>query len=386
MWEGRRGKEAWEALRDRENLQMRSIFSYSIFLFLLLFLVPLPLRAGGGEKGAAFDLASLLSHHLMDSVIWEWNIGGEKVHEGDARFDDSAFLRRYSFRDSEGSLYKYSGGIPMHLTRRVVQMMILSLLLILLLSLAARRISRNPYRIAGPFSNMLESIFQWCKRDIIEPSMHGHAKGFSSYILTLFFFILFLNLGGLFPPIGEGIQKLWYGFFAEEGHRQGHGQGSTESAFIALWPGITVTGDISVTFALALLTAVMIWVTGFRCQGPKYLWRVVPNGVPVALFPLLWPLEFIVGPLAKGFALSIRLLANMTAGHVIILALMGFIFQSASLWYGGLGSALGALSINLASLSGVLAIYFLEIMVAFLQAFIFTLLTALFVGSAIHRH
>lgn len=322
----------------------------------------------------------------MDTVIWEWNLGGEKVYEGDPRFKDKAFLRRYSFRDPQGRFYKYSGGLPLHFTRRVVQMLLIGLLLVLLLSLGARRISRDPYRISGRFSNMLETLFQWCRRDILGPNMHGRAKGFYSYILTLFFFILFLNLAGLLPPLGEGAQKVWQHFFEKGEYAKYHGPGSTESNFIALWPGVTVTGDISVTLALALLTALMIWVAGFRYQGPSYLWQVIPKGVPPALFPLLWPLEFIVSPLAKGFALSIRLLANMTAGHVIILALMGFIFQSASLWYGGLGSILGGAAISLASLSGVLAIYFLEIMVAFLQAFIFTLLTALFIGSAMHRH
>ena len=366
---------------------MRILLTFLLFLSLWGWSTPLRAEATAAKsKKGGFDLPYLLSHHLMDSVIWEWNVGGEKVYEEDRRFTDPAFLRRYSFRDPQGRLYKYSGGIPLHLTRRVVQMMIVGALLVFLFGFAAWRISRNPYRIPGRFSNILETLFQWCRRDIVDPSMHGHAKGFYSYILTLFFFILFLNLAGLFPPLGEGLQKLWYHFAGEGGHAAHHGPGYTESTFIALWPGITVTGDISVTLALALLTAIMIWITGFRYQGPKYLWQVVPNGVPLALFPLLWPLEFIVGPLAKGFALSVRLLANMTAGHVIILALMGFIFQSASLWYGGLGSAIGAAGISLASIAGVLAIYFLEIMVAFLQAFIFTLLTALFVGSAMHRH
>ena len=356
-----------------------------MFISLWLGNTPLGAEETGAKKGS-FDLSSLLSHHLMDTVIWEWNLGGEKVYADDPHFTDTAFLRRYSFRDPQGRLYKYSGGIPLHFTRRVVQMIIIGALLVLLLSLAARRIARSPYRIPGRLSNMLETLFQWCQREIVDPSMHEHAKGFYSYIPTLFFFILFMNLAGLFPPLGEGIQKLWYHLFTEGEHSGHHGPGYTESSLIALWPGVTVTGDISVTLALALLTAVMIWITGFRYQGSKYLWQVVPNGVPPALYPLLWPLEFIVGPLAKGFALSIRLLANMTAGHVIILALMGFIFQSAGLWYGGLGSAIGAAGISLASLLGVLAIYFLEIMVAFLQAFIFTLLTALFVGSAMHRH
>jgi F-type H+-transporting ATPase subunit a len=88
----------------------------------------------------------------------------------------------------------------------------------------------------------------------------------------------------------------------------------------------------------------------------------------------MWPLEFIISPLAKCFALTVRLLANMTAGHVIILALLGFIFKFQSFW------------IVPISILGAGAIYVLEIFVAFLQAYIFVLLTSIFVGSVMHRH
>ncbi len=370
------------------------VHSY-VILCLLIFSLPLALEAKKGGEASShnsheFDLSSLLSHHLMDSVIWEWNLGGVKVYEGDERFIDRPFLRSYAFRDQAGRLYKYSGGIPLHLTRRVVQMFIVGGILVLLVILAARRIAKNPYRITGRFSNIMETLYSWCRRDIVEPSMGHHGKSYSSYIASLFFFILFLNIAGLFPPIGEGIEKVWHHVSVTvddaPSSREEYGHGSTESPLLALWPGITVTGDLSVTFSLAFITAFMIWVTGFRYQGIAYFWRVVPAGVPLPLYPILWLLEFIVGPLAKGFALTIRLLANMTAGHVMILALLGFIFQSAGLWFGGVASAIGAAGIGMASIAGTVAIYFLEIMVAFLQAFIFTLLTSLFIGSAMHRH
>ena len=96
--------------------------------------------------------------------------------------------------------------------------------------------------------------------------------------------------------------------------------------------------------------------------------------MPWPLWPLLWPLEFIISPIAKAFALTVRLLANMTAGHVVILALLGFIFEFRSY------------AIVPISIGGATAIYLLEIFVAFVQAFIFTLLTSLFVGSSMHRH
>ena len=350
-------------------------------LFSFLFLVMLlPLKAGGGEKAVlgTYPLNDILSHHLMDSVIWEWNIGGKKIYEGEKGFEKTTFVREYLFQDKEGRLYKYQGGLPMHITRRAMQIFILSAILVFFLIFLARKIAKNPYRISGRIANMLETLFEWCRKEIVDPNIHSHAKAFYSYFATLFFFILLLNLGGLLPPMGEALHKL-YG-----DHEGGHS--NLESPWVAIWPGMTATGDFSVTLTLALITTFMIWFTGFRYQGFSYFWRVVPNGVPAPLYIIMWPLEFLISPLAKGFALTIRLLANMTAGHVIILALLGFIFQSATLWFGGTGGIITALGINFSALLGTIAIYFLELMVAFLQAFIFTLLSSLFIGSAIHRH
>jgi F-type H+-transporting ATPase subunit a len=198
------------------------------------------------------------------------------------------------------------------------------------------------------------------KDEAIDPNMHGHGHGYYAYLFTLFFFILFCNLFGLIPSVGELIALITGG----DGH----------STIALIWSGITVTGDISVTATLAIITLIMIYVAGFVHQGPLFPIYSVPNGVPAPLYLLMFPLEFIVSPLAKAFALTVRLLANMTAGHVVLLALLGFIFEYQSILIAPI------------SVMGATAIYMLEIFVAFLQAFIFTLLTSLFVGSSMHRH
>ncbi len=332
-------------------------------------------------EASNFDLDAILQHELLDTVIWEWNVGGEKIYENDSRFAKQSFIRNYVFKDKQGRLYMYKGGLPMHLTRRVVQLLIVSFFLVLILIIVARRIAASPYRVQGRFANIIETLFEWCRRDIADPNMHGHAKGFYSFLLTTFFFILALNLSGLFPQMGLIVDAM-----ANEHSGEHKAVGVTESPWVAFWPGLTVTGDLSFTATMSFITVLMIWITGFRYQGYKFLWEVVPNGVPLLLYLVLWPLEFIIGPLSKGFALMIRLLANMTAGHVIILSFFGFIFQSAKFWSQGIGPAMGAAGISTAALSGIVAVYFLELLVAFLQAFIFTLLTSLFVGSAMHRH
>jgi len=215
-------------------------------------------------------------------------------------------------------------------------------------------------KVQGRFASSVEAVVGYIKDDVVDASMHGHGHAYHHYMLTLFFFILAGNLMGIIPPVGEVVS-----LFSEEGHH---------SLAALIWSGITITGDVSVTVSLAAMTFVLIMGTGFAYQGIMFIPHSVPKGVPVLLWPLMWPLEFIISPLAKCFALTVRLLANMTAGHVIILALLGFIFKFQSYW------------IVPISIVGAGAIYVLEIFVAFLQAYIFVLLTSIFVGSVMHRH
>ncbi|MBX7058183.1 MAG: F0F1 ATP synthase subunit A [Leptospirales bacterium] len=350
-----------------------------------LLIAPAALQAEGGE----FDFQAKLNHHLNDSVIFPLQIcdfgtrACSKIRPGDAAYEDVKFVRTYEFRDEQG-LFKYSEGLPLHITRRVAMMLVAALILCVSLIYAARKIARNPYRVSSRWGNMIESMFLWMRSDVAEEGMHDHSRGFEPYLLTLFFFLLVCNLFGLFPPIGEAAVNI-VGALSGHPHHE-HVAGATESPLIAIWPGITVTGDIAVTMSMALITMVMTWVTGFRYQGFKFLWTVVPNGVPLPLYFIMWPLEFIVSPIARSFALTVRLLANMTGGHVLLLALIGFIFQVKMLWFSGVGSAMGAAGITLASVAGSVAIYMLEVFVAFLQAFIFAILTSLFIGGVMHRH
>lgn len=352
----------------------------TLLITLLLLIAGQPLLAEGSGK---FDFNAILSHHLMDAPVFEWNIGGEKVRPGDKRFEADPKIagvlnmRRYVFKDAQG-LYKWQGGVPMHITKRVAMMFTVSSIMLLLLIVAARMIVSEPLRIRSRFANLMEVFVQFIRNDVVEQNMHGHGKGFQPYILSLFFFILFHNLFGLIPPLGEIVNEVRIALtHADHG---GHGPGDMVHPIVAAWSGITVTGDVGVTAALAIITTIMVWVTGFRYQGPSFLWSFMPK-FPLLLaiflypilFPLLFILEIIVGPIAKGFALTIRLLANMTAGHVIILALIGFIFQF-------------GLKIAPISIAGAAAIYLLEIFVAFLQAFIFALLTSIFIGSVMHAH
>jgi len=336
---------------------------FSVILTVLF--LTLPLYSSDSAKGAEFDLAEVLVHHLSDHAEFPFNIGGERVYEGTPDFDKE---NHGIFYDKEASKrYHFKGGLDLHITKRVAMMWLVALTMFAVFIPAARIISRNPYRIQSKFASFVEVFVSFVKKDVADQNMHGHGHSYYHYLLSLFFFILFSNLFGIIPPVGEVVSLFLPHAEAVPGMH--------EAALPAkIWSGITVTGDVSVTMTLAIVTLLLIYGTGFSYQGAKFILHSVPNGVPVLLFPLMWPLEFIVSPFAKAFALTVRLLANMTAGHVIILALLGFIFEFRSLY------------IVPVSVVGAGAIYVLEIFVAFLQAFIFTLLTALFVGSSMHRH
>ncbi|MBE7412142.1 MAG: F0F1 ATP synthase subunit A [Leptospiraceae bacterium] len=319
-------------------------------------------KSGGAEE---FDLAEILVHHLADHAEFPLNIGGERVYEGTPDFDPE---NHGIFYDKDASKrYHFKGGLDLHITKRVAMMWLVALALFAVFIPAGRIISRNPFRVQSKFASFVEVFVGFVKKDVADQNMHGHGHAYYHYLLSLFFFVLFSNLFGIIPPIGEVVSLFMP-------HPESL-PGIHEAAFPAkIWNGITVTGDVSVTMTLSIVTLILIYATGFSYQGIKFIVHSVPNGVPLALFPLMWPLEFIVSPLAKAFALTVRLLANMTAGHVIILALLGFIFEFKSYY------------IVPISVIGAGAIYVLEIFVAFLQAFIFTLLTALFVGASMHRH
>jgi F-type H+-transporting ATPase subunit a len=245
------------------------------------------------------------------------------------------------------------------LSNHIVMMITTGVLMALLLPLFVRKRRALPGQDevgnlvpAGP-ANFLEAICEYLRKEVVEPTLHQHADRFVKYIWTLFFFVLINNLLGLIPL-------------------------STVSALAGLHVGGTATGNIWVTGTLAAMTFLMFVVNGVRLAGWHYFAHFCPG--PLWLAPLLVPIE-ILGQFAKGFALAIRLFANMLAGHIMLAVLVGFIL--------GAGSAKGAgigLVVAVPVIAGAIGITLLELLVAVLQAFIFTFLTALFIGQAVIYH
>lgn len=199
------------------------------------------------------------------------------------------------------------------------------------------------------FANVSEAMVLFFRDQVVRANIGRDGDRFTPFILTLFFFILYMNLLGLVPF------------------------------------GVSPTASLSVTGALAFLSLLWVEIAGFRALGPAGYARTIfyapkgmhPAGQAVMLL-IMTPVEA-MGKLTKPFALAIRLFANMTAGKILILALLGLVFVFADLTVARWGVAGGALFI-------VTAITLLKIFIAFLQAFIFAMLTAVFIGLIRHAH
>jgi F-type H+-transporting ATPase subunit a len=288
------------------------------------------------DQGAAeepFDITGMILHHLADSPELELPFGTvvhlpqfAPVHVGPLALDFS-------------------------ITKHVVFLALAAFLVALVLILAARDARREHVAGAGRgpkgAANVVEAFILYLRDEVALRNIGHGGEKFVPYIVAVFFFILFSNLLGLLP-----------------------------------W-GASPTGNISVTAALAIMTFVIVEVAGMRELGLKGYAKTIfyaPEGMSLAMkIPMLvimTPVEFL-GKLTKPFALAIRLYANMTAGHAVVLALTGLLVMA--------GMA-NTLFVAPAPLIMAVAIMILEIFVAFLQAYIFAMLSAVFIGLIRHAH
>jgi F-type H+-transporting ATPase subunit a len=229
-------------------------------------------------------------------------------------------------------------------TKHVVFLFIGAFVVCALLIGAARAHARHTHAIGRPkgFATGIEAMVLYMRNEVILPNVGHHGNAFVPFLLTAFFFILTANLLGLVPY------------------------------------GSTTTGNIAVTATLALITFVVVEIAGMRALGWGYLntifyWnKDLAMPIRILMFLVMSPVE-LFGKFTKPFALAIRLFANMTAGHIVVLAFIGLIFTFASL-------------ASAAPFAMAVGIMVLELFVAFLQAFIFTLLSAVFIGQIREAH
>ncbi len=288
-------------------------------------MAPLGMLAQAAGDAGGFDVKEMIMHHLADSHEWEapWGVVHLPV-----------------WRVQVGSLV-----LDVSITKHVLFMLVAAVFVTIALVVAARSADRRHREGAhrGPrgSGNVVEAFILYLRDEVVLPNVGPHGERYVPLIVTFFFFILLCNLLGLLP-----------------------------------W-GSTPTGNVSVTAALAVVTFVVVEVSGMRALGAKGYLRTIfyaPEGLhPVGaglLLIVMTPIEFL-GKLTKPFALAIRLYANMMAGHAVVLAMTGLAV---------LATLASSLWIAPAPVVMAVAIMVLEIFVGFLQAYIFAMLSAVFIG------
>jgi F-type H+-transporting ATPase subunit a len=283
-------------------------------------------HAAGGHEGGG--LSEVLMHHVTDGYTIEY----PGVCEGEFRWNCEVDLKelfgdRLAFQIGQTR-------IDMTPTKHVVMMWLASLLLVVAAASAVRRKGVVPRGLY----NFVEMLVQFVRVEIAGKNI-GAKDGdrFVPYLVTAFFFILFVNLFGMIPYAA------------------------------------TATGNIAVTLALATFTFLVTQYAAIKAMGPVAWLKHLTGGVAVWLWPIMIPVE-ILGLFTKPFALTVRLFANMVAGHIVILSLLGLIYALNSQW------------VAIGSVPMALGIFLLELFVAFVQAYIFTMLSAVFIGQGLMHH
>ena len=306
---------------------------YSIYLPIIL----------KDETGIKCFSASHFYHNKREIVQGEKHLHYYE-HDGYILFGEKIYKAENTSSIVFGKDGKISNASVLDLspTKSVVGMFITILILLGLFGSAARKYNKNPNMAPNGIQGLLEPLVIFIRDEVVIPAIGPkHAHRFMPFLLTTFFFIWVANLLGMIPVIG----------------------------------GFNIMGTLGVTLVLASVVFIITTVNGKGFYWTHIMW---PHGVPFLVKLILVPIE-IIGIFMKPLVLMIRLTANMTAGHIIFLALTALIFIF------GQGSAVAGYSVGAGSVLFMVFMYFIELLVAFLQAYVFTLLAASYFGAALEE-
>jgi F-type H+-transporting ATPase subunit a len=305
------------------------------------------------QEEEKFDIGGMIMHHIADEHGWEFTHGvklplpiilytadrGIEVFSS-SRLDHGQVYNDYKNEhehivrvNADGTVNEAIHPMDFSITKNVATLMLGALLLILIFTSVSKGYVQNKGKAPKGIQSFLEPLIVYMRDEVVKPSIGKNYGKYFPYLLTLFFFIFINNLLGLLPG------------------------------------GANLTGNIAITLVLALITFLIT-----NLSANKYYWKhiLLPN-TPKWMWVIMIPVE-VVGVLMKPLSLMIRLFANITAGHIIMLSLFGLIFIFKS-W--AVAPAIGVFALFMSAI---------ELLVAFLQAFIFTLLTSMYIGSAIEEH
>ncbi len=332
----------------------RALFSFLFFVFAVAPVLAQDEHAddhGQHETAgkASLNVGDVIIHHVLDDHVWHfWDGHGGTLYlpvivyskeRGLDIFSSARFYNEHhevvpynGYKLDHNHIYLESGEavFDLSITKNVAMLLVNATVLILVFLSVARAYKKNTGKAPGGLQSFLEPVILFVRDEVVKPNIgHGYEK-YMPYLLTLFFFILFGNLLGLLPGAAN------------------------------------LTGNIAVTMTLAVLTFIITNVSGNKSYWSHIFWT---PGVPLPLRIVILPVE-IIGIFTKPISLMVRLFVAITAGHIVILSLIAltFIFQS---YLVGIASSLVVLFINL-----------IEILVAGIQAYVFTLFTSLYIGMA----
>lgn len=339
------------AANQSKNTFFRALIA--TLLLLVMSLASFDSKASSGE-GEEFQPKDLIMHHVVDDHIWHFFDG----HYGTLYlpvivYSEEKGLDVFSssnFYNEDHELVEYNGYkldhghisivgsdayvLDVSITKNVLMLLITAGLMLFVFISVANGYKKNAGKAPRGIQSFFEPIIIFIKDEVVKPNIGKGYEKYLPYLLTLFFFILFGNLLGLLPGAAN------------------------------------LTGNIAVTAVLAIFTFIITNV-----NGNKHYWGHIFNtpGVPMALKPIIVPVE-IIGIFTKPISLMIRLFVAITAGHIVILSLISltFIFHS---YFVGVGSTIIVLFINL-----------IELLVAAIQAYVFTMFSALYIGLATEDH
>jgi F-type H+-transporting ATPase subunit a len=289
-----------------------------------------------GELGDHHAL--VLFDHVVDLPVMLLDKGALHTYPNTTAMETAGAYTMYKGQPVR-TADKKAPTLDLSITNYVVFEWVALLILCVIGLRSAGKYKKNPTKAPSGVQNVLETIVVYLRDEVIYPNIRPRATAdrLMPYFLTVFFFILIMNLLGLIPG------------------------------------GHTATGAIGVTAGLALTAFFMINWTAIRESGIGAWFKHLLGGGPIFLAPIMVPIE-IISLFVKPFALTMRLFANMTAGHVVLLAFVGLIFFFRSIF------------VAPASIAFSVFVYFLELLAAVLQAYVFTMLTAVFTGMAIGEH
>ena len=267
-------------------------------------------------------------------------------------------------------------GIDLSVTKHVLMLWIVAIVVACAVIIPIQKYLKKNKPVPSGWMNVLEMVVKFVRDSIVQPNIGSkYTETWAPMILTFFFFILFANGIGLIPifDLLGALNRFIFQVPASDDHN---------IINALLHGGVTATGNFNVTAALAVITYFTILIAGTRAHGFINHWKnLAPPGLAWPVYIILIPIE-IIGMFVKPFALTMRLAANMTGGHIAILAILSFMAIFAEMF----NSAMTGIGLALFSVPLATAISGLEIIVVLVQAYVFTLLSAVFIGMAINVH